>query len=67
MEEVLQRGRRVELDIRLIIEEILRHIQVLDQFTQYQQILVVQDVMQHLLIIMVLHLHFLHTLQVENI
>ena len=67
MEEVLRQVTRMELLKPLIIEEILKHIQVQVQFIQYQLTLEVQDVMHHLLIIMVLRLHFLHTLQVENI
>ena len=67
MEEVLQLEIQMELLILLITEEILKHIQVQVQFLQYQLTLEVQDVTHHSLIIMVLHLHFLHILQVESI
>ena len=67
MVEVLQQETRMELRILIIIEETIRHIQEQVHFIMYQLILSVQDVMQHLLIIMVLHHNSLHTLLVENI
>ena len=67
MEVVLQLETQVVHHIRLDTEEPLKLILDLEVFTPYPQILVVQDVMQHLLIIMVHHLHSQRILVMENI
>ena len=63
---VLQLEIQMVHHILLDTEELLKHILDLEVFIQYPQILVVQDVTHHLLIIMDHHLYSQHILEMEN-